>query len=81
MSAGAAHTGAVLYRHADGEPVFVEYPAPTNEDKQAALLEIVTGTMKSLTRPALANERARCNVVGQAAPKLKTPGETARRIW
>ena len=39
-----------VYRHTDGEPVFVEVPPPTDEALQAVLHEIITRTMKLLTR-------------------------------
>ena len=37
-------------RSADGAPVFVEVPAPTDEALQTVLQGIITGTMKLLTR-------------------------------
>ena len=40
----------VYRRGADGEPVFVEVPAPTGEALQAALHKIITRMMKLLTR-------------------------------
>jgi len=39
-----------VYRRTDGEPVFVEVPAPTDEDLQALLHKIITRLMKLLTR-------------------------------
>ena len=39
-----------IYRRTDGEPVFVEVPAPTDEDLQAVLHKIITRTMKLLAR-------------------------------
>ena len=35
---------------AEGEPVFLEIPAPTDEALQAVLLKIITRTMKLFTR-------------------------------
>ncbi len=43
-----------VYRRAtDGEPEFVEVPAPTDEALQAVLHKIITRRMKLLTRRAL----------------------------
>ncbi len=39
-----------MYRRTDGEPVFVEVPAPTDEDLQALLHKIIGRLMKLLTR-------------------------------
>ena len=39
-----------VYRRTDGEPVFVEVPAPTDEDLQALLHKIITRLIKLLTR-------------------------------
>ena len=40
-----------MYRcHTEGEPVFVEVPAPTDEALQTVLLKIITRMMKLLTR-------------------------------
>ena len=39
-----------MYRRTDGEPVFVEAPAPTDEELQALLHKIITRLMKLLTR-------------------------------
>ena len=39
-----------VYRHTDGEPVFVEVPAPTDEALQALLHKIIGRLMKLLTR-------------------------------
>ena len=39
-----------VYRRTDGEPVFVEAPAPTDEELQALLHKIITRLMKLLTR-------------------------------
>jgi len=39
-----------VYRRTDGEPVFVEVPAPTDEDLQALLHKIIGRLMKLLTR-------------------------------
>jgi hypothetical protein len=39
-----------VYRRTDGEPVFVEIPAPTDEELQALLHKIITRLMKMLTR-------------------------------
>ena len=39
-----------VYRHTDGELVFVDVPAPTDEALQAVLHKIITRTMKLLTR-------------------------------
>ena len=39
-----------VYRRTDGEPVFVEVPAPTDEDLQALLHKIIGRSMKLLTR-------------------------------
>ena len=39
-----------VYRRTDGEPVFVEVPAPTDEDLQALLHKMITRLMKLLTR-------------------------------
>ena len=39
-----------VYRRTDGEPVFVEVPAPTDEELQALLHKIITRLMKLLTR-------------------------------
>jgi len=40
----------VAYRRTDGEPVFVDVPAPTDEELQALLHMIITRLMKLLTR-------------------------------
>ncbi len=49
----------VYRRGADGEPVFVEVPAPTDEALQAVLHKIITRMMKLLTRRgALVEEQA-----------------------
>ena len=40
----------VYRRGTDGEPDFVEVPAPTDEALQAVLHKIITRTMKPLTR-------------------------------
>jgi len=42
-----------VYRRSDGEPVFVEAPAPTDEDLQGLLHRIITRLMKLLTRRGL----------------------------
>ena len=39
-----------VYRRTDGEPVFVEVPAPTDEALQALLHKIIGRLMKLLTR-------------------------------
>jgi hypothetical protein len=39
-----------VYRRTDGEPVFVEIPAPTDEELQVLLHKIITRLMKLLTR-------------------------------
>jgi len=39
-----------VYRLTDGEPVFVEVPAPSDEELQALLYKIITRLMKLLTR-------------------------------
>ena len=39
-----------VYRRTDGEPVFVEVPAPTDEALQALLHKIISRLMKLLTR-------------------------------
>ena len=39
-----------VYRRTDGEPVFVEAPAPTDEELQGLLHKIITRLMKLLTR-------------------------------
>ena len=39
-----------VYRRTDGEPVFVEVPAPTDEALQALLYKIIARLMKLLTR-------------------------------
>jgi len=39
-----------VYRRTDGEPVFVEAPAPTDEELQALLHRIITRLVKMLTR-------------------------------
>jgi Putative transposase len=59
-------------RSAEGAPEFVEARGPTDQALQAALHEIITRTMKMLTRPALANERVQTNAAGQVVLKLKT---------
>ena len=41
---------SLLYRRTDGEPVFVEVPAPTDEALQALLHMIIGRLMKLLTR-------------------------------
>ena len=42
-----------MYQRTDGEPVFVEAPAPTDEGLQALLHRIITRLMKLLTRRGL----------------------------
>ena len=39
-----------VYRRAEGEPVFVEVPAPSDEALQAVLHKIITRILKLLTR-------------------------------
>ena len=39
-----------VYRHADGEPVFVAVPAPTDEELQALLNKTIAVLIKPLTR-------------------------------
>ena len=39
-----------VYRRTDGEPVFVEVPAPSDEALQALLHKIISRLMKLLTR-------------------------------
>ena len=39
-----------MYRRTDGEPVFVEVPAPSDEALQALLHKITSRLMKPLTR-------------------------------
>ena len=39
-----------VYRRTDGEPVFVEVPAPTDEALRALLHKIIGRLMKLLTR-------------------------------
>ena len=39
-----------VYRHTDSGPVFVEGPAPTDEQLQALLYRIIPRLMKPLTR-------------------------------
>ena len=43
----------VYRRSANGAPVFVEVPAPSDEALQTGLLKIVTRMMKLLTRKAV----------------------------
>ncbi len=42
-----------MYRRTDGEPVFVEAPALTDEELQGLLHRIITRLMKLLTRRGL----------------------------
>ena len=47
-----------VYRRTDGEPVFVEGPAPTDEALQALLHKIIARLMKLLTRRGVLVEEA-----------------------
>jgi hypothetical protein len=56
-----------LYRRGaerDGEPVFVEVPAPTDESLQMVLQKIITRLMKLLTRKAVLVEEQGQNLHG-----------------
>ena len=54
----------VYRRDAEGESVFVEVPAPTDEALQAVLHKIITRTMKLLTRRGVLVEEEGSTYVG-----------------
>jgi hypothetical protein len=55
----------VYRRDADGEPAFVEVPAPTDEALQAVLHKIITRMMKWLTRRGvLVEEQGQTYIAG-----------------
>jgi len=59
----------VYRRGTDGEPEFVEVPAPTDEALQAVLHKIITRTMKLLTRraaPTIARRWSNCAATSHA---------------
>ena len=57
-----------VYRcDSEGEPVFVEVPAPTDEALQTVLLKIITRTMKLLTRKGvLVEEQGQTYMAGRS---------------